>query len=436
MPDLPDRRNPPNLNSIVAKDNSLITKLAQMDLSELRLLSFCLAHLDSRQWDDRKIVAKVRDLLAVFPSMHPNYAYDVVQRAIEGVNRKPIKDEITDPETRHVIKKTFFWFSSFEYRQGAGEFSFTLTPEIMDRLVYLRGNFTKYRLRDVYQFRSAHTWKLYEVLKQWVGLEKWRGSLDELRAFIGMEGKYPRWADFEKRALKKQVQEINALSDIWVEYEKYKDSRAVAGVIFFIKAKEEARPKADFTIGDTNSDLRQLLAIGINQANAEKLSRMAKDAGKDLSHLLDAVSARYDNLPEEKKAVPKGGYVYKALENELTPTLFDYADDQARPKRKVSARAKSTDPEALSGEDETWRQIKHDLANNLSKNLFDTWISPLGFRRKGATAILIPPNSFFGKQVVHKLSIDPDKPEDPPVLQALQAAVIAAGFSELQVEKD
>ena len=44
-------------NAVVAKNNNLVGELAKFELSELRLIAFCLAHLDSRQPENPEITA-------------------------------------------------------------------------------------------------------------------------------------------------------------------------------------------------------------------------------------------------------------------------------------------------------------------------------------------------------------------------------------------
>ena len=425
----------PTHNSLVAKHNTLLPKLAKMGLSELRLLTYCLAHYDSRpnqadqalrQQGEFEFEATVQDLLSIFPYMDQKSAYAVVRKAVKSINSKPFEEAFVTQDGEEV-EMLVYWFSSFKYFKSQGKFVFSLSKDIAHLVLNLSENFTKFKLRDVYQFRSSLTWKLYELLKQWAAVGRWSAGLDEIRTALGIPGKYPEWYDFKRRVLDAPIKEINKLSDITVDYEKQKNSRSVSGATFFIKLKADsaARPQADFVIGDLNNDLRLLMAVGINQTNAGRLSRLAKEAGKDLSVLFDAVCARYDNLPEEKRNTTKGGYVYSALLAEFTsPALFDYASEPGRAKRKAQAN-ESAAANDLLGEDEGWEKIKRSLANELTKNLFDIWIEPLGFRRQGSVAIFIAPNNFFSNQVIKKLNTE---------LQALQAAAIAAGFSEVQVE--
>ncbi len=331
-------QKPPTLNAVVAKHNSLLPKLAKMELSELRLLSYCLAHYDSRPGHEAAQgyythTATVQDLAEIFPGMGKHTAYAVVRQAVKSINSKPFEEVIFDE--RGTAEVVFYWFSGFKYYREKGRFEFSLSPAIIDLALSLDGDFTRYRLAHVYQFKSALTWKLYELLKQWVTIGRWEVSLDELRVSLGISSKYPAWRDFKKRIIDNPIKEINELSDIHVKYEKKKRVRAVSGIVFFINSKEKEDDSLVAVIGDENSDMQRLMHHGVTKAQAEIISRLAKEEGRDFGPSLEKVIARYEaKSPEERGA--KGAYIFSALKDEFTPKLFDTIDtDQSA--RKLTA---------------------------------------------------------------------------------------------------
>lgn len=337
---------PPSLNAVVTKHNYLLPKLAKMELSELRLLTFCLAHYDARS--EHRVVdetsdgipirqefinhtATVQDLLDIFPGMGKQTAYAAVKQAVKGINSKPFEErfELPDGTTEDVL---LYWFTGFRYNNERGQFTFRLSPDIVDMALSLDGKFTSFRLKHVYQFKSALTWKMYELLKQWVVAGRWPVGLDELRMSLGIPGKYPRWESLKTDVLEKSIKEINEQSDIIVRFEKKKRVRTVSGVVFFINSKSEEKRRKDpslvATIGDTNNDIRLLMGAGLNQTNAEHLSRLAADANKDLKVFLERVIARYETKPESERG-PKAAYIYRALYDEFSPSLFDGLSNSA-----------------------------------------------------------------------------------------------------------
>lgn len=342
---MPDSYTPPTHNAVVTKRNALLPKLAKMELSELRLLSYCLAHYDSRPGTEEKFhqqtrvefTATVKDLLSIFSYMDEKSAYAVVRKAVKGINSKPFEETYTMPDGDEV-EVLFYWFSGFRYYKKKGEFTFSLSPDIVYDVLDQNRTFTRFRLKDVYQFRSSITWKLYELLKQWAVAGRWSVDLDELRMSLGIPGKYPTWTNIKQWVLDKSIKEINEQSDIAVKYEKKKRVRAVTGIVFFINSKEaEAKandPKLIATVGDTNRDVRLLMGEGLNQANAEHLSRLAADANKDLSVFLDRVVARYEAKSDDERPASKQAYIYKALYSEFAPSLFDHLNEA--PAKKVT----------------------------------------------------------------------------------------------------
>ncbi len=294
-------------SAIVAKDNSLVGLLAKFELSELRLLAFCLAHYDSRTSDNREITARVSDLKAIF-NMVTKDAYAVVRRAVIGINKKPY--EHFDEDDCWVCD---FWFSQFKYRSKKGVFIFKISPEMMPHLLTLKGSFTQYRLADVYQFRRASTWKLYENIAQWRTARRWSVKLDELRARLGVAGKYPDWYPFNRELIKPAVSEINTLSDLQVEYHLEKQGRRVVGLVFQIEIKGD---KDTITLEPPEDELnRRLLDAGINAKTAGKYAREINHQGA-----ADRILAKLPGIVERAKqcggtSTPK--YVIGSIRSEL-----------------------------------------------------------------------------------------------------------------------
>lgn len=184
-----------NLNSVVAKSNELVPKLAKYDLQELRLIAYCLAHYDSRKPDNRKFTARVDELAKIFPSMGEHTAYDVIKKAVLDINNKPI--EFRNEGKRHL----WIWFAGFCYHEREGVFEFSISPLLEPFLLELKERFSMYRLGDVHQFQAASTWKLYEQLNVHKFTGAWLATVDELRELFNVDGKYNRFDSLRQRLI-------------------------------------------------------------------------------------------------------------------------------------------------------------------------------------------------------------------------------------------
>lgn len=288
---------PQDRNAIVAKDNAAIGALARFDLTELRFLAFCLSHCDSRNGTNRQITARVADMCNIFPSMDEKSAYGIVKRIFLSIGRKPA--EFVNEKGEQCL---YHWLTGLRYR--AGEFSFCISAEMEPYLLGLKSAFTQYRLKDVYQFRSASTWKLYENLASWKTSGRWAVSLDDLRTRLGIAGEYTRWNNLHQRVIAPAISEINELSDLYVEYHKEKKGRQIIGLVFTIEVKKPEHQAEDVVITSPEERIeRQMLNQGINAKTAQDYARQIVEAGK-----VDLIEARLPGIVA--RAPGKGGVVY------------------------------------------------------------------------------------------------------------------------------
>ena len=227
-------------NAVVAKDHTLIEKIAGFNLQELRLIAFCLAHIDSRPGatNEKTIQAKVTDLTHIFP-MNEKSAYDVIKNAVSNIGQKPM--EFDDGIKIHL----WSWFSAITYEKGAGKFEFTFNPAIEPFLLGLKGKLSMYRLYEI-PFKSTLAFLLFENLNCWLFKGKWTVELDQLRTLLGVKGKYARWIDFRKRCLDEPLVEINKNSNLKATYKTVLTVRTVTSVTFTLKKKRVNEPQDQY----------------------------------------------------------------------------------------------------------------------------------------------------------------------------------------------
>lgn len=295
-----------NLNSTVAKSNELVPKLSRYDLQELRLIAYCIAHYDSRKPENRRFTARVEDLAEIYPSMDEKSAYDVIEKAIDEINSKPIR--FTDDGNKHYS----VWFSGFIYREKEGVFEFAISPLIEPYLLELKERFSIYRLGDVHKFRSASTWKLYEYLNVYKYTGCWHVRLEDLREALGITEKYERFDLLKFRLIDPALLEINEKSNISVEYVKEREGRKVTALRFFIRTKEKIyvhEPEHD-----KNMLLRLLLQAGIRFDTSEKLLAKMISTGKE-KHFLKKIPEMINRWNEAKGPIAR--YLTGALKSEI-----------------------------------------------------------------------------------------------------------------------
>lgn len=313
------KTNTPDHNSVIAKKNELIGQFSRYTLSEFRLIAYCLSHYDSRKAENRIIEASVDELKSVF-NMTTKDAYAVVRQAVKSVNRKPfeLETDTTDEE--------WYIFTGFKYFKREGRFEFRISPDAQPFLLELgvNGNFTRYRLGDVYQFKSASAWKLYELLKRWLSARSWEVEIEELRSLLGVAGKYPRWNNFKQRLIDPAIEEINETSDIKVDYTNIKRGRSVVGIAFQIHPAKPGESDVIDIKTDKDKLYSALIEIGVNAKTAGQYATAAERKDKT-----DIILNKLPTMAKRSKGGSVQKYVLGAIKAELGQQLL-YSDQEAQ----------------------------------------------------------------------------------------------------------
>jgi len=313
----------PDHNALVVKSNALVPSLAQLDLMELRLLAFCISHIEAKDSHFEPIIAKAKDFANIF-DIPEEKAYSLVKSLVKRVNTKPAEYEEGDDDV------TSFWFTTFRYgKRGSGDFTFKFNPDLKTYLLGLQDNFTAYRIKDVYQFKMATTWHLYELLRQYKNIGKIELYLDKFKTLVGLSGKYKRFNSLKFDFLTPALADINKVSDIKVQYELMKEGVKVSGIRFFIRKNDATMTRLE----KINEDRKQSSVQPQYDVELSKLLRneykIAPQQAKQLANLIDyhnckekafkllpTLKGRYDKLQDKKTSL--GGYVFRALRDELT----------------------------------------------------------------------------------------------------------------------
>jgi len=154
-------------------------------------------------------------------------------------------------------KRVWRVFNFLEYAEIIEEDLIKLKFNIkMEKYILnLKNNFTTYELSTILSFDSVYTTRIYEILK--VKYDQYRRyknddnilfetNLDEFKKFLGIENKYPRFFDFNKRVLEPVQKELEEKADIHLLYKTVKTSRTITGLQIYPNSSEELKLKQDY----------------------------------------------------------------------------------------------------------------------------------------------------------------------------------------------
>lgn len=104
--------------------------------------------------------------------------------------------------------------------------------------------YIKMSLHRLVSFDSRHAYSVYQYLNVNSYRSHWEVGLYELKAMLGLPGRYPEYRDFNKRVLQPALEEINQKTELKFTYEPVIKRNKIQGIRFNITHTDEKLEKS------------------------------------------------------------------------------------------------------------------------------------------------------------------------------------------------
>ncbi len=126
--------------------------------------------------------------------------------------------------------------STAKYNKKEGRITVKFTDDIMPYLAQVRQRFVLYNLKEIANFGSLYTTRLYELIQEFQETGWMLKSVDQLRKVFAIgDNKFKLYGNFKAKILNYACQEINDNYDMGLRFEELKEGRKVVAVKFFFK---------------------------------------------------------------------------------------------------------------------------------------------------------------------------------------------------------
>ena len=241
----------------VVEHNSLITSIAKMDKTPLKMFELAVSCIDTEEPPKDHTVYLSKEELFAFFKVSDNDKHSRFKQAVENMQKQAffkIKEKKEHGfEFENIVPIPYVKWTDYH-----DEVTIRFSPEIMPYLINLKKNFTQHALSDISELNSKHSIILYRWLSMnynqyehysYMGgrreeqVEAYRNpsiSIRELREMTDIVNEYKLFADLEKWILKKPLEEINDHTSFTVTYDKVKKGRSIDSIVFHIMRKRRA----------------------------------------------------------------------------------------------------------------------------------------------------------------------------------------------------
>ncbi len=178
----------------------------------------------------REHVLTAKEFSEVFNTNIDN-SYRYLKKAIDKLMKTDIK--VQRSENSSVIRINVC--SQAEYTKKKGCISIQFTDSIMPYLAQVREKFILYNLKEISDFNSIYTVRLYELIQGFKETGWMLKSVSQLRETLAVGKKFKAYKDFKKHTFDHACQEINKTYPMNLGYEEIKEGRKVVAIKFIFK---------------------------------------------------------------------------------------------------------------------------------------------------------------------------------------------------------
>ncbi len=233
-------------NSLVVKDNKLIrVKRNALSLQGLKVFAYITSQIEHLSNGEEKVLTdddfiydfKLADYCKLFKINNDCKNKKILIKTLNDICDGKFEIERIDKENGKDIDvieivPMFASVSSRTHIDGQSEILLRveLNKKLTPYLFNLKGRFTKYSIKYIISLNSKYSFVLYEYLKSFGAMKSVEIYLSHLKNLFNVN--HNKHHDLIRKCVEPAIAEINAKTDLNVEYEKIISGRAIAGLRF------------------------------------------------------------------------------------------------------------------------------------------------------------------------------------------------------------
>ncbi len=328
----------------VKKADVIVRARYRLNTLSLKFITALITAIKRSDDINEEYIVKVRDFQELM-NLKRKDLYWAVKESLKELLEKPL----------HIPTDDGFimcnWISGGQYVENAGEVRFMIYPKLRPYLLEAKKRFLKYRLENILNLKSSYVIRLYEILKDYLELNKRYNrkaekiiSLDEFRQMLEIPKSYQYSSHIKKLILEKAKEQLAKYTDILFDYEEIKTGRKVTHLKFIIKDNKKNKKSNRINLikkqeTKLNRIKRNIIAF-FNKLKQEKFVFFSSKYNKNLEFADYHLEERNNNLKLTIYAFSQNEnktYVFEANNTSETLATFRYFLSQREEKSNAQA---------------------------------------------------------------------------------------------------
>jgi len=226
----------------VNMSNSLVRAAHGLSLAEKRVVSACLAKMDSVRLESGRYKFKLTaEEFAETFDVSLVTAYEQLMDTGKKLMKRTARSIEDTP--RGKKERLWVWVSGVTYHHGEGWVELGFSHEMTPHLALLRKEFTSYKLKHASALRSMYSWRLLELMMQFKSTGLLRIEITEFcHSMEAPESARKNFGELRRRLIEPAVKELCEKDNLLIQWEGTKrGGRKITGLEFRFKPDPQGR---------------------------------------------------------------------------------------------------------------------------------------------------------------------------------------------------
>lgn len=161
-----------------------------------------------------------------------NVDINTTYRVLKTAGKKLARTAITLEKPDLFVTQEIPICSFAEYNNKQGSLTIEFNEHIMPYLAQVKQKFVLYNLKEIANFGSLYSTRLYELIQEFKDTGYIIKSVAQLREVLAVGKKFTKYNDFKKYTFAHAVEEINSQYEMNLCFEELKEGRKVVSIRF------------------------------------------------------------------------------------------------------------------------------------------------------------------------------------------------------------
>ncbi|WP_052600107.1 replication initiation protein [Aureispira sp. CCB-QB1] len=242
-------------NKLIKKANELVESRYKFDIWETRVFAKMITLINKDDEDFKTYRIYIKEIQDDFQLSKNKDAYKRLKDGARRLMRRIVKITYNTDEGEKVLETPVI-IGLETLVAGKSFIDVSFHPNMKPFLLQLKSQFLMYDIRNILKISSVHSVRIYELLKQYEKIGFRTFLVEELKDILQVSEKYPLYANFKQRIIKKAQKDLEKYTDISFTYEEIKKVRSVEKIKFFIHKnidKESSSTKQETSLAEVSS---------------------------------------------------------------------------------------------------------------------------------------------------------------------------------------